>query len=435
MRWVDDEAGLMRSTALEASRLASGSKTGLFDVVGEQYCIESIEAAVHAVDAANSFLPVRFWILCESDNPNDPDGVSVHAAVEDRTYRVGYLPRSDARLYRDGLVSIGRSEETIEVIGCFAQSQNAVHPNVLLNLPRTFAAQLAPGHGATPPSESQWLDDPTPVEPRPFRGPGARGFTDDELRKIHCWYAKRKLWVCLPDDCDAALAAMRSTRIPESLTYFLLDPECSATPSTGLAVFYKPRSEEIERPKNSCFAGAVVEEQIDLPGSVLEREDPRGYDRGPIVGSVHLTVVRRTSLPNGDRMKVEGLLRLTITDDRKRSPLVQEIALSGLRDTVLAICQGIHAVDERATSRPNSKVAVRLSKKVAIVACTGERMAWKMRTSKVELFLQTGALEYVVVQEELLLNSLIQAAQGGRALQEVADHAIARLRRPSSQGW
>ena len=128
----------------------------MFDVVGEQYRLAATEAAARAIEEEASFLPARFWLLCEDDNPHDTNAVSVHAVAQERTYHVGFLPRREAELYRQSLRQIGRANETVEVVGCFTQGKDKPHPNCRLFLPMDFAAQVEAGVTESPENNPEW---------------------------------------------------------------------------------------------------------------------------------------------------------------------------------------------------------------------------------------------------------------------------------------
>ena len=65
VRWVsevdvEDEEG---NVAVEC--------TGMFDVVGEQYRQDAVEAAIQAIAEENAFLPARFWLVPDDGNQYD----------------------------------------------------------------------------------------------------------------------------------------------------------------------------------------------------------------------------------------------------------------------------------------------------------------------------------------------------------------------------
>jgi hypothetical protein len=426
----DDDYGMNKSYTEEKE---------MFDVVGEQYRLDSTEAAAQAIEEEASFLPARFWLLCEDDNPHDANAVSVHAVAQGRTYHVGFLPRSDAELYRQSLSKIGRANETVEVVGCFTQGKDKPHPNCRLFLPMDFAAQLEAGIAESPENNPDWLRNPDPVEPRPFQGLNAAGFTDDELRKIFCRYAKRKRWFGLPHHCDAAPEGYRSSKLPEELEEFLLDFRSAIPPRTEpsrevTTPQSKPRDEGgsvserrgSPRPRPTI----VAEETIDLAGSVIERDDPKS-EYMPIVGRASLQVTRRTSSSHDSEIEVKGIVQFEVMEYNKRSPLFVEVDLAGMPGIVEGICNAVRAVAARPLQEPKAKIAVRLHKKLSLVACTGERHAWTSGTNRVDFFLQSGTLEYSIVHHKEFMNSLAQAAGGGTALQSDVDDVVALLSQPA----
>jgi len=146
----------------------------MFDVVGERNGLRAVEAAAQAIAEGNTFLPIRFWLICDDNNEHDDQAVGIHAIVGQYAYHVGFLPRGTARRYRKA----------------------------------TDATNQEP-----------WLQDGTPVEPRPWHGRNAEGFFDDELCESFCWCAKKKFWNSLPNRCEAAAAEFRTCRgrVPEPM--------------------------------------------------------------------------------------------------------------------------------------------------------------------------------------------------------------------------
>jgi len=172
----------------------------------------------------------------------------------------------------------------------------------------------------------------------------------------------------------------------------------------------------------------VVEEQLDLDGSLTERDDPKGLYGESIGGRVSLRLTRRTSSSHGSELKVEGILQFEVHDDKKRSPLLVEVDLADMPGIVEGICNAVRAVAARPLQESKTKIAVRLHKKLSLVACTGERQAWTFRTpNRVGLFLQSGALEYLIIQHRQFMNSLAQAAGGGTAVQSDVDAVVPLL--------
>jgi hypothetical protein len=201
----------------------------MFAVVGEQYKLQAVQAAADAIVKEGAFLPPRFWLVCENDNSYDSNAVAVHATVSQRVFNVGFLPRPQAVLFRNGMAALGKPEGTLEVLGCFTQGRSSLHPNGQIYLPEKFADLVKSGYCSDPANNPVWLSDPSPVAPRPYQGWHARGFSDDELRKIYCWYARKKKWRCFPGACDSAAGGFRSNRgrVAEEMDSFVLEPEGS----------------------------------------------------------------------------------------------------------------------------------------------------------------------------------------------------------------
>ncbi len=449
LRWIDEEVVVEDSLNDDDGRddqpAAYTQEKEMFGVVGEQHRIDMTEAAARAMADENSFLPARFWLMCEESNPHDSNAVSVHAVAIGRTYHVGFLPRSEVVIYRQSLVAIGRPTVTVEILGCFTQGNTAPHPKARLYLPKDFAAQLASGLAETESNHPAWLRDPTPVSPRQLQGTKAAGFTDDELRKIHCWHAKRRRWFGLPLHCDTALKEMRSNRVPDALASFVVTGDSSESCGLGLAVPTTPQRQRVsdtdqnesagqrtqkKRPRSSASLSIAAEEKIDLAGALLAREDPRGDEYSSITGFVSLALVRRTSSNGEDVIKVDGFLRFSIEDDRRKKPQVSEVDLEVLPDALVSIRKAIQIVHTQHKSQSRTSVSINLGPKLAVIVRSGEREFWKLQSRRIELYLQTGACQYFVCQTEPFLQSLLKASgrSDGGMLQSVKE-SLGLLRR------
>jgi hypothetical protein len=195
--------------------------------------LEAVEAAAKAIASEEAFLPAKFWMACDNDNEHDANAVSVHAVVGQHAYHVGFLPKEEAPLLRQSMAALDVPEGVVEVLGCITHGKNASHPNAHLYLPLDFAKLVASGYTANKANRANWLLDPSPVLPRPWQGRDAQGFTDDELRKIYCFYARKQCWNSLPHKCEAAAQGFRGCRgsVPLPMDSFVLEPEPVLTPN------------------------------------------------------------------------------------------------------------------------------------------------------------------------------------------------------------
>ncbi len=273
VRWIEE------TTTEDEDGDVVVDETAMFDVVGEQYKLQAVNEASDAIANEGSFLPPRFWLFCDKNNPYDANAVSVHAIVGDRAYNVGFLPRSQAALYRESMARLGKPEGTLEVLGCFTQGKTAPHPNARLYLPDDFAALVLQGFSADPANNPGWLSDPTPVAPRPYQGRHARGFSDDELRKIYCFYARKKKWRCFPGACDSAANGFRSSRtsIPVEMDSFVLDPV--ASPELSKLHDPEPARAFARGHLKRVLMDTMTEEQAD---AVLRQTDISGRLHGGV---------------------------------------------------------------------------------------------------------------------------------------------------------
>lgn|GEM_PF-5312938 len=64
VRWMTEIPDPEDSSIVEAVEM--------FAVVGEQYRLDSVEAAVKAIEEEVSFLPPRFWLVPDNNNSFDP---------------------------------------------------------------------------------------------------------------------------------------------------------------------------------------------------------------------------------------------------------------------------------------------------------------------------------------------------------------------------
>jgi hypothetical protein len=205
VRWATEVADPDDDTVVE--------EVEMFAVVGEQFRLESVEAAAERIGEGTGFLPPRFWLIPDDLNPHDNQAVGVYALAGDRGYHIGFLPRGQTQEFRAGMASIGRPSQSLEVLGCLTQGKSAPHPNGRIYLPVDFARLCSEGYERDPSNQIGWLADASPVRPRPRAGSIGDTFSFDELCKIYCWYAKKRRWFCLPHDCESKADGIRSAGI------------------------------------------------------------------------------------------------------------------------------------------------------------------------------------------------------------------------------
>ena len=194
----------------------------MFDVVGEQYRIDSVRAAQEALNGEEGFLPPIIWLVNDDGNQYDPNAVAVYCIVGSRAYHVGFLPKDSAVHFRASMSQLGRTGESLEVRGCITLAKGGPHPNVRLNLHWDFAELAKTGFTDDPSNNPSWLQDPSPVKPRPYQGGRGAGFSDDELCKVYCWYGRRHGWFLLPDAVENNVAGFRDRGL--GTTGLALDP-------------------------------------------------------------------------------------------------------------------------------------------------------------------------------------------------------------------
>jgi hypothetical protein len=194
----------------------------MFDVVGEQYRLDSVDAAQEALIAEGGFLPPIIWLVNDDSNQYDPNAVAAYCIVGSRGYHVGFLPMGATLRFRSSMSQLGRDGESLEVRGCITQAKGGPHPNVRLNLPWDFAALVQSGFADDPVNNPAWLQDPSPVAPRPYQGRGGVGFSDDELCKVYCWYGRKQGWFLLPDAVEENALGFRDRGLGS--TGLALDP-------------------------------------------------------------------------------------------------------------------------------------------------------------------------------------------------------------------
>ncbi len=182
----------------------------MFDVVGEEHRLPLVSAAAIAISEESSYQPARFWLVPDDENEHDDQAVAAYATASGRAYHVGFLPQRQARLYRESMSQLGRAGESLEVLGCITQGKSIPHPNARLYLPEDFASHILNRYLDDPQNYPAWLQDLTPVPKRP-PSRRAEAFTDIELCKIYCLYAKQKLWNNFPGEVEGRAAGFRAS--------------------------------------------------------------------------------------------------------------------------------------------------------------------------------------------------------------------------------
>jgi|LakMenEpi03Aug12_release.lakeMendotaPanAssembly.Ray.scaffolds.fasta_scaffold63438_5 hypothetical protein len=205
VRWMTEIPDPEDSSIVEAVEM--------FTVVGEQYRLDSVEAALKAIEQEFSFLPPRFWLVPDNNNSFDPLAVAVYAISGGNGYHVGFLPKDQARQFRDSMVQLSRDGQSLEVLGCITQGKSSPHPNGRIYLPVEFAKLCASGYSSDEANRISWVEDATPVVPRAATGSPGDVFTFEELCKIYCWYARKRRWFCFPHDCESKAEGVRSAGI------------------------------------------------------------------------------------------------------------------------------------------------------------------------------------------------------------------------------
>jgi len=216
--------------------------------------------------------------------------------------------------------AIDLKDLTLEVLGCITKGKSSPHPNARLYLPMAFASLVLSGYTCDSANEISWLKDESPVLPRPWQGRNAEGFTDEELCKIHCWYAKKKLWSSLPHKCEEAAVEFRNCRgsVPKAMDSFVLEPEPSLEPARAM-----PQREFLADAK--VFAKKVIREHLatSMPSesieAVMKGTSIAGPAGGPDGDTATLTWMRMRPMahlgkitltcvgPNSDDFRVDNV--------------------------------------------------------------------------------------------------------------------------------
>lgn len=177
----------------------------MFSVVGEQYRPDSVAKALRAQLASPRSKPHTAVLVQQSDNPHDPQAVAVYFRDGDERHHVGFLPRADARVFREQMKGIGWNDVDLEVLACVTEPQDASHPQVSIYLPTNFGDLCCGGYHLDPGNCPQWLANSSTAPKRPDGS-----YSDDELRRIYCQYAQSRKWAALPDAVEARVQAWRS---------------------------------------------------------------------------------------------------------------------------------------------------------------------------------------------------------------------------------
>ena len=167
----------------------------------------NIRRAVQGIIDEGSFLPSRAWLVPEEGTLDDPDAVAVYFPTPRGVIEVGIITKRAGRLYRRQLELIGLKDEPIEVLGYISGGQQTRRPLVHVYLPADFDQFYETGYHKDPANHPAWLLDASPVQKRPLTKKDGTDFTPDELRKVYCWYAKRKGWKSLPDGIEQMLTS------------------------------------------------------------------------------------------------------------------------------------------------------------------------------------------------------------------------------------
>lgn len=169
-----------------------------------QYRLDSLEAAAEALAKEGSFLPGRFWLI-------DDQTIGVHSIVGKYAYHVGFLTDRYTDMFRKSMKLLDLEGETLEVLGSFTitKGRTESYLRAMLYLPIDFAESVKDGYSNKPENRPSWLMDASPVTPRLWQGRNAEGFTDDELCKMCCWYAKKKMFNSLPHRCEPRADGLR----------------------------------------------------------------------------------------------------------------------------------------------------------------------------------------------------------------------------------
>lgn len=205
VRWVTEIPDPEDSSLFEAVEM--------FSVVGEQYRLDSIEAAARAIAEEDGYLPPRFWLVPDNANAFDPLAVAVYVIAKATAFHIGFLPKGQARQFREQMQQLSRVGESLEVLGCITQGKSSPHPNGRVYLPVGFAALCLDGFSSDEANRIAWVDDASPIVPRAATGRPRDVFSFEELCKIYCWHARKRRWFCFPHDCEAKAEGIRSAGV------------------------------------------------------------------------------------------------------------------------------------------------------------------------------------------------------------------------------
>ena len=252
----------------------------MFEVVGKKDWFDSINAAAEALVEEASFLPGRFWLICDDDNEHDDQAVGAHAIVGKYAYHVGFLNKRQARKFRKSMTSLDLEGLSLEVLGCITKGKTSPYLNTRFYLPLDFAELVNDGYTYYPENRPSWLLDASPVNPRPWQGRDAKGFTDDELRKIYCWYARKKMWNSLPNKCEDGADGFCNCggSVPEPMASFVIEPDNSVLSLQKMADENKDLREPIKKFRDLLISNSKVKEDPSatnkkrvLVDSILEK--------------------------------------------------------------------------------------------------------------------------------------------------------------------
>jgi hypothetical protein len=285
----------------------------MFTVVGEQYRLDSVEAATRAIGEEDGFLPPRFWLIPDDNNAFDSLAVGVYAISIGKAFHIGFLPKEQARVFREGMEQLSRAGESLEVLGCITQGKSSPNPNGRLYLPVEFARLCLSGFADDNVNRIAWVEDRSPVLPRAATGNPSDVFTFEDLCKIYCWHARRRRWFCFPHDCEAKAEGIRSAGI-------------------GLArADFEPFMGEGSNQRTTASPRVAVEQQPNTNPASQWYYSKDGREYGPFDAAGLRDAAKSGQLQPGDRVRrgdlsqwasarrVKGLFSKTVLDSPARA--------------------------------------------------------------------------------------------------------------------
>lgn len=309
----------------------------MFSVVGEQHRLDSVVKALKSQLASPSSKPHTAVLVQQSDNPHDSQAVAVYFRGSDSRHHVGFLPRAEARVFREQMLLAGWGSVELAVLACITEPEDASHPQVSIYLPTTFGELCFAGYHLDPGNCPSWLKKSSSVSKRP-----GYSYSDDELRKIYCQYAQTRKWRALPDAVEARVMAWREQG---------LGP-------VGLALkFHEDGGAVLTKPKNAA-APAHSDPRVilssNLPDVSVSLQRTVGLDAvlawGPDdewapTRRIDISFIQAvTSLDNGQALLPESYFEFRSTNEKGRllAPIKvpgdqMYVAFTKLWDTTLAV--------------------------------------------------------------------------------------------------